>query len=100
MHLSTATARDARHDARAGLRARAVADFAEFQARNTDFRVHSGSGFLEAQFHIVTKIRATLRAISAPAAAKYVLESEEVSENILEFIKDGLVDAAVESATR
>ncbi len=66
---------------------------------NANLRVHSGSGFLEAQFHVVAKIGAALRP-AAPAAppAKNILESEEVSENILEFVEDGLVDAAIKAA--
>ena len=99
MNLSAAAARHARHDARSCLRARAVADFAKFQTRNADFRVHAGGGFLKTQFHVVAKIRAALRAApSAAPSAENILESEEVPENILEFIKDGLIDAAIESA--
>src|SRR4029077_14628317 len=69
---------------------------------NADFRVYSGSGFLESQFHVVAKVGAALRAAatSTASAAKNILEAEEVPENILEFIEDGLIDAAVESATR
>jgi len=52
-----------KHNARARLRSRAVADFAKLQAWNTDFGVHTRSRFLEAQFHIVTKISAAVRAV-------------------------------------
>src|ERR1700688_4302460 len=100
MDLSPAAAGDARYDARARLRARAVARFAKFQSRNADLRVHAGGGFLETQFHVIGKIPAALRATSAPPPAENILEPEEIPENILEFVKDGLIDAAIESTPR
>src|ERR1700688_5124163 len=100
MDLSPAAAGDAGYDTRACLRARAVAGFAKFQPRNADFGVHAGGGFLKTQFHVVTKIRAALRAIAAPPAPENILEPEEIPENVLEFVKDGLIDAAIESTPR
>ena len=100
MNLSASAARDARHNTGSRLRARAVASFAKFQPRNADFRVYPGRGFLEGQFHVVAKVRAALRAASAAPAAENIFKSKEVAENILEFVKDSLIDAAIEPAAR
>jgi hypothetical protein len=98
VNLSPAAARGAGHNARAGFRSRAVTSFAKFQPRNANFRIHAGSGFLERQFHVVAKIRATLRTAAAAPAAHHILEPEKVAENILKSIEDGFTSAAVESS--
>src|SRR5579863_5112244 len=101
VNLPAAATGDARYDSRTGLRARSVASLAEFQSWNADFGVHAGGGFLERQLHVIAKIRAALRAAAATApSAQNILKSEEVSENILKLVEDGLIDAAVKSAAR
>ena len=100
MDLSAAAASRAGDHSRAGFRAGAVAAFAEFQAREANFGIHSGGGFFKAEFHVVAKVRAALRAVARAAAAENILEAEEIAEDILKFVEDGLIDAAVEAAAR
>jgi hypothetical protein len=87
-----------------GFRARSVADFAELETRNANLRVDTRRGFLEAQFHVITQIRAALRTAArsaAPAAAsENIFEAEEVAENILELVEDRLIHSAIGAAAR
>src|SRR5258708_9151440 len=101
MNLPAASARDACHGARDGIRACAIADFAKFLARDSDLGVYSRSGFLEAQLHVIAQVRAALRACSATARAgappKDIFKSKEHAKNIPKFATDVLIYAAAES---
>ncbi len=50
------------------------------------------------KFHVVAKVRASLRPVTRAAAAENILEAEEIAENILKFVEDGLIDSALEAA--
>ncbi len=75
-----------------------VAAFAKFQARHADLRIHAGGRLFKTQLHVVAEIRASLRSVSSAPAAKDIFKPEEVSKNILKFIEDRLIHAAIESA--
>src|ERR1700676_1781608 len=77
-----------------------VANFAEFETRQTDFRVDSRGRLFKTQFHVVTKIRTALRAVARAAPSENILEAKKISEDILKLLKYGLVDAAIKSAAR
>src|SRR5712691_9739524 len=90
MNLPAPAAGHTGNDSCALFRAGSVADFAEFQTRQPDFRVDAIGGFFKAQFHVVPQVRAPLRTVARAASAK----------DILKFVENGLIDAAVKAAAR
>jgi hypothetical protein len=79
-----------------------VARLAVFVAEDANFRGDAGGGLLEAERHVVAQIGAALPARAAPAPpspAKNLVEAEQITKDILEFLEDRRVDSAgLESA--
>src|SRR5690349_1585428 len=94
-HLPASAAVRAGYNASSLLRPSAVAGLAEFLARQLDLGGHASRRFLEGQGHVVAQIGATLRSAASTAspgsAAKQIFESEEIPEDVVEVLKDGLV---------
>src|SRR5205807_9090392 len=80
-------------NARALFRACAVAGLAVFLARQLDLGGHARGRFFEREGHVVSQIGPALRAAaSTPStASKQILEPEEISENVVEILEDGVV---------
>src|SRR5258708_14223705 len=100
MDLSPASASHAGDYSGSFFRAGAVAHFAEFQTRQTDFCVHSRGRFFKTQFHVVAEVSAALGTVARAASSKNILEAKKIAENILKFIENRLIYAAIESAAR
>ncbi len=94
-HLAASAAGLAGDDAGALLRARAVAGFAIFLARDADFGGDARRRFFKAERHVVAQIGAALLTCAAAttraASAKEVLEAEEVPEDVVEVLENGAV---------
>ena len=68
-------------------------DFAIFLARDANLGVDAGGRFFKRERHVIAEIGAALHASAATAAAataEKILEAEEVAENIVEILKDGV----------
>src|SRR6266403_2972773 len=91
--LPAASARLAGLNARALFRARAIACLAVFLPRQLDLGGHTRGRFFERERHVVSQIGPTLSAAaSTPStASKEILEAEEISENVVEILEDGVV---------
>src|SRR3984893_3481082 len=100
MNLPAAAAGHAGDNPGSLFRASAVANFAEFQTRQPDFRVYSRRRLFKTQFHVVAEVRAALGTIARAASSKNILEAKKIAEDILKFIKNSLIDAAIESTAR
>src|SRR5882762_8955774 len=98
MDLAAAAAGHTGNDSYALFRPSSVADFAEFQPRKPDFCADAGRRFFKAQFHIVPEVRATLRTGARAASPENILEAEKIAEDILKFVENRLIDAAVKTA--
>src|SRR5882672_1110722 len=75
----------------------AVAGFAGFVAADGDGFFGAEDGFFEFQFQIFAKVRAALDSsapLASSAAAAENVEAEEIAENVVEIVEDGLVEAA------
>src|SRR6202043_1068732 len=90
----------ARDDSGSLFRAGAVANFAEFQTRQADFGVYPRSRFFKTEFHVVAEVRSALGTVARAASSKNILEPKKIAEDILKFIKNSLIDAAIESTAR
>src|SRR6266403_3974931 len=91
--LPATGARLAGLNARALFRPRAVAGLAVFLPRQLDLGGHTRGRFFERERHVVSQIGPTLSAAaSTPStASKEILEAEEISENVVEILEDGVV---------
>jgi hypothetical protein len=98
MDLAAAAAGHTGNDSYTLFRPSSVADFAEFQPRKPDFCADAGRRFFKAQFHVVPEVRATLRTGARAASPENILEPEKIAEDILKFVENGLIDAAVKTA--
>ena len=88
------TARLACLNACALFRARAVAGFAVFLARQLDLGGDACGGFLEGERHVVAQVGATLCAAASTATAapsKQILEAEEIPKNVVEILENSAV---------
>ena len=75
----------------------AAAGIAGFVAADAYGFFNSENGFLEFQFEVFAKIGAALHAgaaLAPAAAASEDVEAEEVAEDVMEIVEDGLVEAA------
>src|SRR6266853_2521648 len=100
MNLPAPAAGHTGNDSCALFRTGSVADFAEFQTRQPDFRVDAVGRLFKAQFHVVPQVRAPLRTVARAASAKNILESKKIAKDVLKFVENGLIDAAVKAAAR
>src|ERR1700730_9156936 len=100
MNLPAAAAGHAGDNPGSLFRASAVANFAEFQTRQPDFRVHSRGRLFKTAVHVVAEVCAALGTIARAASSKNILEPKKIAEDILKFIKNSLIDAAIESTAR
>ena len=86
----------------AGLGARAVAGLAIFVAEDTNLGGDAGGGLLEAKRHVVAQVGAALPARAAsppPSATEHLFEAKEITEDVLELLKDRRVESTgLESA--
>src|ERR1700694_2964345 len=91
--LPAAGARLAGLNARTLFRARAVAGLAVFLARQFDLGAHTRGRFFKRERHVVSQIGPALRAAASTptTASKQILEPEEISENVVEILEDGVV---------
>src|SRR5713226_228771 len=93
-NLATPSASLAGLNAGAFFRAAAVAGLAEFLSRQFNLGGYACGGFFERERHVVAQIGATLSAAAPatrPAASKQVLETKEISKNVMEILEDGVV---------
>src|SRR5579864_288440 len=98
MDLPTAAAGHAGDYASAFFGAGAVASFAEFQSRQADFCVDSGSRLFKTQFHVIAQVLAALGTVARAASAEDILETKEIAEDILEFVENALINAAIKAS--
>src|SRR5439155_957700 len=92
--LATAAATLAGLNAGTFFRAGTVAGFAVFLAGQLDFRGDTAGGLFEGQRHVIAQISATLRAATSAASSassEQVLKAEEIAEDVVEILEDGVV---------
>src|SRR5258708_23211972 len=98
--LPTPSATLASACAGSGFRAGSVARAAQLLLRQFNFCGNARSSFFKSQRHVVTQIRATLRASSSapPAAAHHIFETKEIAKNVVEVLENRAVEIHAASA--
>src|SRR5258708_20029963 len=86
MDLSAAAAGHAGDHSCALFRASAVANFAKFQTRQTDFRIHPRSRFFKTYFNLIAEFLPALGTLARAAPSEKILERKETPKSILNFI--------------